>query len=177
MPTLERYMKVFHKILLPIAFVTSASNSKAASEVTKELSTRFGTGEILEDHETYQHVVKFKEKVALSYEGEGLELGYQFQRDHSDILIFEGSTGGIACPYDYFILEIENNKDPVVSKRFGSCSEIADTRTEGQAIILEMPAYTPHPELLTPKEVRLRDKTTEVYRWEGGKLSMKEKTK
>jgi hypothetical protein len=88
--------------------------------------------------------------------------------DGREYAIVEKVSGGIACPFKFLVLELQGGDKTRVSEEFGSCLEPSGTRLVGDALVLEMPAYIPHPDLLTPREVRRRERTTEVYTYRNG---------
>ena len=70
------------------------------------------------------------------------------------------------------IVEIAGPQRAKTSEAFSDCSSGgAKGRLAGDALIVEIPTYIPHPDLLDAKELRQREKAVEVYTWRAGKLS------
>jgi hypothetical protein len=82
------------------------------------------------------------------------------RRDH---VVVRRSTGGIACPYLYAVLELEPPGKRTLSPEFGTCREASSIRLVGAALLFTMPAHMPHPELLTAAERRRTGRTIERF--------------
>jgi hypothetical protein len=87
------------------------------------------------------------------------------------VIIVENS-GGIACPSQVVIVEL--NKAGVVktSEEFG-CLPPEKTRLVNDKVVIEINPYIPHPELVTKRELRRDERTIEVFTWDQGRLSKK----
>jgi hypothetical protein len=89
-------------------------------------------------------------------------------RDHVLVAI---NSGGIACPTQFVIIDLEKSGRHRKSPEFGSCSSVMTARMRKDAVVAETPVYTPHPELIPAKELKKRNRTKVVYTWRQGKLS------
>ena len=49
-------------------------------------------------------------------------------------------SGGVACPAQYFFVEVDAQGQAMVSPDFGTCSDVPQLRTEGAAVVVSMPA-------------------------------------
>lgn len=85
-----------------------------------------------------------------------------------DVALLETGSGGIACPYQYRFLDLRPHRVPVLSEEFGSCAAWEDAAFEGTRVVIRMPAYVPHPDLLTAAEVTRLEHTTLFYTWDKG---------
>jgi hypothetical protein len=102
------------------------------------------------------------------YEGENVEIQNIFQNGKKDLLVLEVSSGGSGCPYQFVIIEISGANSYIVSKEFGSCSDVTRSNMTRGRLILEMPSWCTHcPE----REQKKLSKTIEVYTWAAGKLT------
>jgi hypothetical protein len=54
---------------------------------------------------------------------------------------------------------------------FGSCLQASKTRLYGNALVLEMRSHVPHPDLLTPQEIRKLRRTVEIYTVKQGRIT------
>jgi hypothetical protein len=116
--------------------------------------------------------VRFKDRTLVESDSDELGLWELFEGDAGyDYVIVKRSSGGIACPYMFRVVEVSPRGATGVSEEFGSCVDPSRTRLYGSALVLEMPAYTPHPELLTPREVRERQQTTEIFTVTHGRIA------
>ena len=105
-------------------------------------------------------------------EDDALGLWELFEGDDGrDYVIFRRASGGIACPYQFRVVEVGPKGLVRLSEEFGSCLDPKRTRLYGDALVLDMSAYIPHPDLLTPQEVRQRQQLTEIYTVRDGKVT------
>jgi hypothetical protein len=94
-----------------------------------------------------------------------------------DLVLVERATGGIACPYYYRVIEVISPTASIVSDEFGSCLQPRKARLYADALVIEMPAYTPHPELLTPQEIAERRVTTSVFTVRKGRITERQEVR
>jgi hypothetical protein len=88
------------------------------------------------------------------------------------VLAFK-ATGGFSCGGEFVVVEIA---EPIVlSKPFGNCNDRYSARVEGNSLVITMPSYIPHPELLTKSEIAKRKKTFSIYTWANGKLTAQDR--
>src|SRR5262245_66333329 len=86
--------------------------------------------------------VRLKDRTLVENEDDELGLWEVFEGDEGhDYVIVEHSTGGIACPYQFRVIDVESRGEPRVSEEFGSCLEPSKTRLYGSSLVLEMRAY------------------------------------
>jgi hypothetical protein len=121
--------------------------------------SRFGVIQIKADEEVFQ------------YEAQSIEIAKILKGTDRDYIIVAINSGGIACPIQLVIIELSKSAQPKVSKDFGSCTETTSARLVNDRVIIETPSYAAHPELLSKKELRRRERTKEVYTWYKGKLT------
>jgi hypothetical protein len=118
--------------------------------------------------------ITFGGRTILETELEPLGLWEVFEGDDDrDHVIVRRESGGIACPYQFRVIEARPGGRVLVSDEFGSCLDPKRTRLYGRALVLDMPAHIPHPELLSPGELRTRRQTTEIYTVRDGKVTMR----
>jgi hypothetical protein len=114
-------------------------------------------------------------KTLVETEWDRLGLWESFEGDDDrDHVIVRRASGGIACPYQFRVIEARPGGRVRVSEEFGSCVDPTRTRLYGNALVLEMPRYIPHPELLSASEVRRGRQTTEIYTVRDGKVTMRQ---
>jgi hypothetical protein len=97
--------------------------------------------------------------------------------DDRDHVIVRRASGGIACPYQFRVVEARPGGLVRVSEEFGSCLDPKRTRLYGNALVLEMPSHIPHPELLSASEIRRRRHTTEIYTVRDGKVTVRQEVR
>jgi hypothetical protein len=118
--------------------------------------------------------ITFNGKIAAETEFDALGLWEVFEGDDDrDHVIFRRASGGIACPYQFRVIETRPGGRVLVSEEFGSCLDPKRTRLYGRALVLDMPAHIPHPELLSASELRQRRQTTEIYTVRDGKVTVR----
>jgi hypothetical protein len=114
-------------------------------------------------------------KTLVETELEPLGLWESFEGDDDrDHVIVRRASGGIACPYQFRVIEARSGGRVRVSEEFGSCLDPKRTRLYGTSLVLDMPSHIPHPELLPPGELRRRRQTTEIYTVRDGKVTRRE---
>ena len=114
-------------------------------------------------------------QVLVETESDQLGLWESFEGDDDrDHVIVRRASGGIACPYQFRVIEARPGGRVRVSEEFGSCLDPKRTRLYGSALVLEMPRHIPHPELLSASEVRRGRQTTEIYTVRDGKVTVRQ---
>jgi hypothetical protein len=114
-------------------------------------------------------------KTLVETELETLGLWESFEGDDDrDHVIIRRASGGIACPYQFRVIEVRPGGRVRVSEEFGSCLDPKRTRLYGRALVLDMPSHIPHPELLSASEIRRRRQTTEIYTVRDGKVTRRD---
>lgn len=147
----------------------------AEMEVKDSADSRFGKLRVAAKTNDYHHKLYFNGKEISEYEGP-IRLFEVFNGQDRDYVVGANDSGGIACPLAPFILEIYNREKSELFENFGDCrGEVTAKFVDGQ-VILEIPPYFPHPDLIPEKELKQAMKTMEVFTWQKGKL-LKQETK
>jgi hypothetical protein len=151
-------------ISLFIPFILAYGQEKAVS--------RFGKLNIKTDETDNKHKLFFRGKQILEFEGESLELKEALKGNNRDFVIIVENSGGVACPSQVVIVEL--NKAGVVktSEEFG-CLPPEKTKLVNDKVVVEINPYYAHPELISKKELRRAERAIEVYTWDQGQLSQK----
>ena len=156
-------------LFLIVIFISFVSVSGQQQRVS-----RFGLIEIKNDEEDrLKHKLLLNGKEISQHEGQSIEIARVLNGSGRDYLIVGNYSGGIACPVQFNIVEVYKSGAYMVSKDFGACTEPSKVRLVNHRVIIEMPLNIPHPDLLSKKELRRRERTKEVYTWFKGKLSKK----
>jgi hypothetical protein len=117
-------------------------------------------------------------KTLVETEDDELGLWESFEGDDDrDHVIIRRASGGIACPYQFRVIEARPAGHVRVSEEFGSCLDPKRTRLYGSALVLDMPSHIPHPELLSASEIRRRRQTTEIYTVRDGKVTRRDEVR
>jgi hypothetical protein len=166
-------------LLLPVALarpVTTPPESEAREEEEANLpadrfETKRGTVAIETDPgEDFTFWATLDGERLVKLEGDRVTIAGRLGQEARDVFLLEVASGGIACPMKYRLVDLRSRQKPVVSEELGSCAEWEDFAFEGSKVVIRMPAYVPHPDLLTEKEVRRLEKTTYLYSWASGKV-------
>ena len=155
------------KILFLMLFLTPS----ASAYVRQEPSSRFGALEIKSDEDRLNHRLLLNGKAILQYEGQSIEVLSVLRGSGRDYAIVATYSGGIACPAQVVIIELYKGERYRKSEEFGSCSDLINAKLIKGRVIVETPTYTPHPDVMSKKELRKRQATKEVYIWYRGRLS------
>ena len=152
-------------VSLFIPFVSAYGQENAVSRFGKLTIKTDETGNV-------KHKLLFRGKRILEYDGESLELKEVLKGNNRDFVVVVENSGGIACPSQVVIVEL--NKAGVVktSEEFG-CLPPEKTRLVNDKVVIEINPYIPHPELVTKRELRRAERTIEVFTWDQGRLSKK----
>lgn len=139
-----------------------------------ETVSRFGKLNIKTDEtDNLKHRLFFRDKQILEYVGESLEIEETLEGKDRDFVIVVENSGGIACPAQVVIIELDKTGAVKTSDEFGTCLPPEEVRLINGRVIIEMFPYHPHPELISRKELRRDEQTKEVFTWYQGKLSKK----
>lgn len=158
---------------LTILFFLLFSTLSVSAYGQQEPGSRFGVLEIKDDESRLGHQLLLNGKVLLQYEGQSIEVLRVLKGRGRDYAIVATYSGGRACPAQVVLVEIYQGGRHRKSEEFGSCSDLIKARLINGRVIVETPTYTPHPEMLSKKELRKRLTTKEVYTWYRGRLSAK----
>lgn len=145
-------------------------------EEDDRLKTRYGAVilEKSEDASLARWRIRLDERTLVETEDDKLGLWELFEGDGGfDYVIIRRDSGGIACPYQFRVIELDSSGKVSLSDEFGSCLDPKRTRLYGGALVLDMSAYVPHPELLSASDLRRRRQTTEIYTVTHGKITMR----
>jgi hypothetical protein len=120
--------------------------------------------------------VRLDDRVVVETEYDTLDLVERFAgADGRDYVLVRRDSGGIACPYQFRVVELGPRGALHLSEEFGSCLEPTKMSFSGGALVLEMPAYIPHRDLLSPREIRQRERTTEIYTVRDGTVTHRDR--
>ena len=158
----------------PVASPTSGaaeddSDIPADMEQKDEAETRFGKMIVAAKENDYHHKLYFNGKVISEYEGP-IRLYEVFGGDDRDYVVGADDSGGIACPLNPFIVEVYGKEKAEIFHEFGDCQGDATAKFVDGKVVLEIPPYFPHPDLIPEKELKKARKTMDVYTWQKGKL-------
>ncbi|SPL72342.1 hypothetical protein KPC_3520 [Acinetobacter stercoris] len=64
----------------------------------------------------------------------------KYQLDEIDVILVQ-DNGGVACPAELYFIKLIKGRNPVVSPRFGSCSDLVDIFVKTDRIIVKMPMF------------------------------------
>ena len=152
------------KQLLLASFGLALSMNTLAEIESK--NTRFGTFEIKENPDTGAETAYFNKKMInpLIEGNNSLSLVGKYQIGGSDILLVQ-DNGGTGCPAELYFINITQTKVPVVSPRFGSCSDLIDVVANKDKIIVKMPVFLGIPE--DPAMVKKLANKKVTYEYDG----------
>ncbi|MBS1787449.1 MAG: hypothetical protein JST85_07005 [Acidobacteria bacterium] len=138
-----------------------------------EAETRFGKMIVAAKENDYHHKLYFNGKEISEYEGP-IRLYEVFNGDDRDYVVGANDSGGIACPLAPFIVEVYNREKTELFQEFDDCRGDFTPKFIDGKVVLEIPPYFPHPDLVPEKELKRAMKTMDVYTWQKGKLLKKE---
>ena len=140
----------------------------------EETVSRFGKLMIKTDETDHlKHRLLFKGNPILEYVGESLEIEETLQGSDRDFVIVVENSGGIACPSQIVIVELDKTGAVKTSEEFGACLPPEVVRLVNDKVVIEMYPYYPHPELIPRKQLREAERTKEIFIWYQGHLSKK----
>lgn len=163
---------------LALLVLLPAGHPPAAGNDSGRVETRFGSVSLeVDPGDDHRFLLAVNGNVLRRDEGlqatlVQYESGESYQSSESrDFVLVEIQSGGIACPFQYAVVETAKSHAPAVSGTFGSCGEMEQADVRGEAFIVTIGPYVPHPELLPPAERRRASRTRTVYTWSQGRLS------
>jgi hypothetical protein len=140
----------------------------------EETNNRFGKLVIKTDEtDNLKHKLLFKGNQILEYMGESLKIEETLTGNDRDFVIVVENSGGIACPSQIVIVELDKTGVVKTSKEFGTCLPPEVVRLVNHRVVIEMFPYYPHPELIPRKQLREAERTKEIFIWYQGRLSKK----
>ena len=142
-------------------------------EVKDSAESRFGKLRVATKEDDYHHRLYFNGKEISEYEGP-IRLYEVFQADDRDYVVGANDSGGSACPLSPFIVEIYNREKSAMFEEFGDCHGDFNPKFVDGKVIIEIPPYFPHPDLIPKKELKEGMKKMEVFTWSKGKLIKQE---
>ncbi len=138
-----------------------------------EAETRFGKMIVAAKENDYHHKLYFNGKEISDFGGP-IRLYEVFNGDDRDYVVGANDSGGIACPLNPFIIEVYSREKTELFQEFDDCRGDFTPRFIDGKVVLEIPPYFPHPDLIPEKELKKAMKTMDVYTWQKGKLLKKE---
>lgn len=165
---LQRAKNAFVIVSEKEATVAAQQDAGVISEPGKEATTRAGTLTIRKDGERGDALYLNEGKIS---EGYSQEIVKVLNGRNADFVLVASYSGGIACPATAIIMELHGPKKYRISEEFGSCSDIMAARLEGDGVVVEMPAFTGHPELLDEEGRKSLYGVKEIFAWKNGKLT------
>jgi hypothetical protein len=154
-----------------------AQPARPTMEEDDRLVTRHGPVvlEKSEEGAPKQWRVRLNDRTLVETEDDELGLWELFEGDDGrDYVIMRRSSGGIACPYQFRVIEAGPKGAVRVSDEFGSCLDPQKTTLYGNTLVLEMRSHIPHPELLSAREIRERKQTVEIYTVRDGRITKRD---
>lgn len=177
-PTLRRAepwsTRALRSVLIACALTASASAFQVARDVALETSVTTVVGEFTVDRDEGKNVyaLVLNGKRLVENESAPIYLSPLLKGKGQDFLLVYKSSGGIACPGMFHALRV---KSPVVlSEAFGTCTDTYKARVEGDRLVVTMPAYVAHSDLLEKSELARMSRTEVVYTYVDGLLSERE---
>lgn len=164
-------------LVVGVRAARAQDQARPAPEEEDRLGTRYGAVILTRAGEAplASWDVTFNGKSLVSTEYDELGLWELFEGDDDrDYVIVRRASGGIACPYQFRVIEVGAKGFVRVSDEFGSCLDPKRTALYGNALVLDMPDYIPHPELLSAAEIRRRQQTTVIFTYRGGTVTRRE---
>ncbi len=152
------------KLIVTLLFLLTASASAAESFVTalEEVVTT-NQGKLTADWDQSTGITKLRlnGKEILQHEDAPMFMSPRIAGNGKEFVLAFKATGGFSCGGEFVVVEVA---EPIVlSKPFGNCNDRYAARVEGNSLVITMPSYIPHPELLTKSEIAKRNKTFSVY--------------
>lgn len=153
-------------VALFISFVPAYSQEVVVS--------RFGKLNVKTDEtDSLKHKLFFKGKLILEYVGASLEIEEVLEGDGRDFVIVVENSGGIACPSQIVIVELDKAGAVKTSDEFGTCLPPEEVNLLNDKVVIVMYRYYAHPELIPGRQLREAERTKEIFTWYQGQLSRK----
>ena len=155
--------------LVALVAVAASADEKWVTADLDEVTTSIGTFTTERVGDTTEHRLLLNGQELDKFEGQGIALSPVLKGKAQSFLLAFYSTGGSACPGMFVAWRL---KTPVVfSEQFGTCNPAYRARVDGDRLIVTMPSYISHPDLLSKDDVRKRERTEVVYTYVNGVLS------
>ena len=108
------------------------------------LLTRYGRLEVKLNHRVYEGFVVHQITVgdsllALDSANTVVSFLKYCQLTDRDIVIVRTSSGGDACPVNFRIIELQPDRNPIVTGEFGTCGDDPEITTTVSGVILRLP--------------------------------------
>src|SRR5262249_50984041 len=105
------------------------------------METRYGTVEVESAEDGLTHSISVDGSAVFQYEGHAVSLEAYLSSKTRDWVLAELQSGGIACPFQYRLIELRKGHAPVVSEEFGSCGSWDTSDVRGEAVIVRILGY------------------------------------
>ena len=160
-----------------LALISSASfaGQKFEAALAQSVVTRLGELAVDRDHDKNVSTLTLDEKKIFEHKEGPMFMSPLIVGAGKEFVLLFRSTGGIACAGDFIVLELK--KPLLFSAPFGNCSDSFRAGVEGDTLVISMPGYVPHPELLSKAARAKASKSFDVYMWVNGKLAEKKSSK
>lgn len=154
-----------------LATIAVGAAEKWDDALESEVETAIGTftAEAVEGSTDYHLLLDGKE--LLRNEGASVFMSPVIKGKTHDFMLAFVSTGGTACLGEFVVWRVQ--KPVVLSKKFGTCSDVFKARTVGDRLIVTMPGYLAHPDLVTETQRKRAGGAEAVatYTYENGVLT------
>lgn len=139
-------------------------------EITDErVTTSYGVLSII--GESYEKKILWDDREIYISEGMGMSLEKAFSFEQEDVVLVQEFNGGAACPAQFFFVILNKKQAPKLTPGFGTCSDLADTKQDGETIQVSMPGFAGPFE--TNNTRRRAAETTHIYRLNQGNVEEK----
>jgi hypothetical protein len=145
----------------------------ASDAGVESTTTRFGRL-LVENVEAGDFKVRVDQLQVDSFEGMAIDVRAPLPIGNRDVVLLEYISGGKGCPSEYVLIDLQADRPPNVSKRFGNCAPEAEIKVVGEAAVIELPFYTAHPDQWNEQELADAESKMQVYIWQGGQLDEKQ---
>jgi hypothetical protein len=142
------------------------------------IKTRYGELS-LQTTEEGDFKLTINKKELATYTGYSISIQEKFQIGTSDIFLVAVNSGGMACPMDLYVVQIDDASSYKVSERFGTCTDSYKANVSKDSLIVKMPSYfnPMHLDDLSEDEKREIDQAKgSVYTWFNSKITETEDT-
>jgi hypothetical protein len=144
-------------------------------ECVANIKTRYGELSVkTTDQGDFQLSVNQEQIATMS--GYSISIQEKFQIGMNDIFLVAVNSGGMACPMDLYIIQIDRVSSYKVSERFGTCTDYYKASVNKDSLIVKMPSYfnPMHLEDLNENERReINERKGSVYTWFNSKITEK----
>lgn len=135
-----KILSVFIALTLTLFLTTTV----CGMEIEETHSTPMGKLQIVRV-EDFKHQIKLNDSILYQdEESMGVGVVEKFNLSGGKLALFIGlGSGGTGCPSKYIFITLAPNAKPIVSKVFGTCSDIPDCLQKGDSVEIKMPKYNP----------------------------------